>query len=130
MPLKHPLLVAASIFALCPAAPADEGTVTWHDPSCGFFVLTLPGDQEEKFGLFSWKSGADPRVEQVWEGDLVKGEEIGVAKEVLTGPGGDLLSVTIKGKDLLIPFRKPIVKRIDRAARRIELDPPEGLLDL
>ena len=61
---------------------------------------------------------------------VVKGEEIGVAKEILTGPGGDLLSVTIKGKDLLIPFRKPIVKRIDRAAKLIELDPPEGLLDL
>ena len=89
MPLKHPLLIAASIFALCSAAQADEGTVTWHDPSCGFFVLTLPGDQEEKFGLFSWKSGADPRVEQVWEGDLVKGEEIDIANKA----NGDKMAV-------------------------------------
>ena len=81
MPLKHSLLIAASLFALCPAAHADEGTVTWHDPSCGFFVLTLPGEQEEKFGLFSWKSGADPKAEQVWEGDLVKGEEIDIANK-------------------------------------------------
>ena len=76
MPLKYPLLAAALTCVLCPPAHADEGTVTWHDPSCGFFALTLPGDQEEKFGLFSWKSGADPKPDQVWEGDLVKGEDV------------------------------------------------------
>jgi 16S rRNA processing protein RimM len=62
---------------------------------------------------------------------VVVGEQvIGVAKEVLSGPGGDLLSVDVNGKELLIPFRKPIVRRIDRVARRIELDPPPGLLEL
>ena len=57
-------------------ANAGEGTVTWHDPSCGFFVLTLPEGQPERFGLFSWKSGGDPQLEQTWEGDLLKGEDV------------------------------------------------------
>ena len=30
----------------------------------------------------------------------------------------------------MVPFGKPIVVRVDRAARRIEIDPPEGLLEL
>jgi len=80
--------------------------------------LTPPGDDQ----LYLHEIPGTPVV--------VNGEEIGVAKEVLTGPGGQLLSIAVKGKELLIPFRKPIVKRIDRAAKRIELDPPAGLLDL
>ena len=70
MPFKYLLSAAALTLALCPPAHAVEGTVTWHDPTCGYFVLTLPGAQEEKFGLFSWKSGPDPKMDQVWEGDI------------------------------------------------------------
>ena len=81
MPLKYPLLAVALSLALCPSAQAVEGTVTWHDPSCGFFVLTLPGDQEEKFGLYSWKSGADPKPDQVWEGDIVTGEDVDIVNK-------------------------------------------------
>src|SRR5262245_20374701 len=76
MPLKHLPLAVVLPLMLCAPAHALEGTVTWHDPTCGYFVLTLPGDQEEKFGLFSWKSGADPKMEQVWDGDIVNGEDI------------------------------------------------------
>jgi hypothetical protein len=81
MPFKHSMFAAAFAFALCPSAHAVQGTVSWHDPTCGFFVLTLPGDQEEKFGLFSWKSGADPRVDQVWDGDLVQGEDVDITNQ-------------------------------------------------
>jgi hypothetical protein len=81
MPFKYLLSAAALTLALCPPAHAVEGTVTWHDPTCGYFVLTLPGAQEEKFGLFSWKSGPDPKMDQVWEGDIVQGEEIDIVNQ-------------------------------------------------
>jgi 16S rRNA processing protein RimM len=61
---------------------------------------------------------------------LVGEQVIGVAKEILSGPAGELLALEVNGKELLVPFRKPFVKRVDRVARQIELDPPPGLLDL
>jgi 16S rRNA processing protein RimM len=61
---------------------------------------------------------------------VISGKIVGRAREVLSGPGGDLLAIDIGGKELLIPFRKPIVKRVDRESREIELDPPPGLLEL
>jgi ribosomal 30S subunit maturation factor RimM len=61
---------------------------------------------------------------------VVGGETIGVVKALARGPGQDLLVIDIAGREQLVPFRKPIVKRVDRAARQIELDPPPGLLEL
>ncbi len=62
---------------------------------------------------------------------VVGGDDVGVARDLVDMPGGGrLLSVEVGGKELLVPFRKPIVRRIDRAARLIELDPPNGLLEL
>jgi hypothetical protein len=81
MSLKHSLFAAALSLAVCAPAHALEGTVTWHDPTCGYFVLTLPGDQEEKFGLFSWRSGADPKMEDVWDGDIVAGEDLDIVNK-------------------------------------------------
>ncbi|MBI4502746.1 MAG: 16S rRNA processing protein RimM [Gemmatimonadetes bacterium] len=77
-----------------------------------------------------------PRENQLYKHEIpgtsvvVGGKVVGVALEVVSGPAGDLLSLDVGGKELLVPFRKPIVKRIDREARQIELDPPPGLLDL
>jgi 16S rRNA processing protein RimM len=34
------------------------------------------------------------------------------------------------GREALVPWTRPIVVRVDREARRIVLDPPEGLLEL
>jgi 16S rRNA processing protein RimM len=61
---------------------------------------------------------------------VVAGKTVGRAREVLSGPGGELLAIEVAGKELLVPFRKPIVKRVDRESRAIELDPPPGLLEL
>ena len=62
---------------------------------------------------------------------VVGGTEVGVARDVVEMPGGGrLLSVEVGGREVLVPFRKPIVTRIDRDARLIELDPPDGLLEL
>ena len=59
-----------------------------------------------------------------------RGEVIGVARELVGGPGVELLVVEAHGKEHLIPFRAPILRRLDRAARRIEVELPPGLLEL
>jgi 16S rRNA processing protein RimM len=61
---------------------------------------------------------------------VVGGREIGIAKELLDAGGVPLLAVDIGGREVLVPFRQPIVVSIDRAERRIVLDPPPGLLEL
>jgi 16S rRNA processing protein RimM len=61
---------------------------------------------------------------------LVAGKEIGSATGLLDTPGGGLLAIDVGGREVLVPFRKPIVARVDRASRSIELDPPAGLLEL
>jgi len=64
-------------------------------------------------------------------GVLVGGREVGRATGLVEMPGGgQLLGVEIEGREVFVPFRRPIVTRVDRAARVIELDPPDGLLEL
>ncbi len=58
------------------------------------------------------------------------GVEIGIVREIVGVPGGSVLVVEHDGKEHLIPFRDPIVKRLDRENRRIDVVLPPGLLDL
>ncbi len=58
------------------------------------------------------------------------GEVIGVARDLAGPAGAELLVVEGRGKEHLIPFRAPIVKHLDRVARRIEVELPPGLLEL
>lgn len=60
---------------------------------------------------------------------VADGRVIGVARE-LVGPHAELLAIDAAGKEHLIPFRPPIVRAIDREARRIEVELPPGLLEL
>lgn len=55
------------------------------------------------------------------------GESLGVVTGWNDGGASGLLEV---GKDLLIPFARSICVAIDTAAKRIEVDLPEGLKDL
>jgi 16S rRNA processing protein RimM len=77
-----------------------------------------------------------PRNDQLYRHEIagvavvVGNETVGVVKALARAPGGDLLVIDVGGREQLVPFRKPIVKRVDRAARQIELDPPPGLLEL
>lgn len=59
-----------------------------------------------------------------------RGEVIGIARELVGGPGAELLVIEANGREHLIPFRAPLLKGLDRAARRIEVDLPPGLLEL
>ncbi len=61
---------------------------------------------------------------------LVNGENVGEATGLLDIPGGKLLCVDVKGREVMVPFREPILVSVDRVERRIEIDPPPGLLDL
>ena len=58
------------------------------------------------------------------------GVEIGVVKEMIGVPGGRVLVVERDGKEHLVPFREPIVQRLDRATRVIEVVLPQGLLEV
>lgn len=61
----------------------------------------------------------------------VAGEELGVVAEVLHTAAGELLAVrTADGAELLVPFVAAIVMSVSLTQCSIEIDPPEGLLDL
>ncbi len=61
---------------------------------------------------------------------VAHGDTVGVARELLTVQGGQVLAVERDGREVLIPFRPPFLVRVDRARRTIEVDPPAGLLEL
>jgi len=57
--------------------------------------------------------------------------EIGVVDEVYDAPSGPLLSVRREGgKELLIPFVRETIRRLDAAEKVLELEVPPGLLSL
>jgi 16S rRNA processing protein RimM len=60
------------------------------------------------------------------------GEDVGVVGEVLHTPAGELLAVRRAGdgKELLVPFVGAIVTSVSLDDGVIEIDPPDGLLDL
>ena len=64
--------------------------------------------------------------------ELVAGGRIGEVVDVLHLPHGDVLVVRRddNGAEVLVPFVKAMVPVVDVAARRLEVEPPEGLLDL
>lgn len=76
--------------------------------------------------------------DEVWTHELVgmrvlaDGVEIGTVREVYDAPaGGHLLSVGRPDRtELLIPYVRDLVRRVDREARVLEIEAREGLLDL
>lgn len=62
---------------------------------------------------------------------LVGGADIGTVTEVVHTAGGELLSVKRdSGSEVLVPFVSAIVPTVSLADGVVEIDPPEGLLDL
>ena len=55
---------------------------------------------------------------------------LGQVTEIVQLPGQDLLAVASQSGEVLIPMVKQIIVSIDVAKRLIEVDPPEGLLDV
>ena len=62
----------------------------------------------------------------------VDGSPLGEVVDVLHLPHGDVLVVrrTDTGGEALVPFVRAMVPVVDVARRRLEIDPPPGLLDL
>jgi ribosomal 30S subunit maturation factor RimM len=55
---------------------------------------------------------------------------VGTVQEVFGLEPTDLLEVRRGDGTLLIPFTRQVVVDVDREAKVIRIDPPEGLLDL
>ena len=83
-------------------------------------------------------SPVDLDDDEFWDHDLVDlevhtvdGAALGVIADVLHPPGGDLLVVRRPDDgEVFVPFVKAIVPTVDLPARRVVVDPPDGLLDL
>ena len=58
------------------------------------------------------------------------GEELGTVREVFELQPADLLEVRGPRGTVLLPFSRQVVREVDPDARRLVVDPPEGLLDL
>lgn len=59
-----------------------------------------------------------------------RGRRVGTALGLVPVPGGMLLMVDVDGREVLVPFRPPILVAVDRERREISIDPPPGLLEL
>lgn len=61
---------------------------------------------------------------------LNTGEQLGVIKEILSPGANDVWVVKqLKGKDILIPYIDEVVKNVDIEAKKVIIEPLEGLLD-
>jgi 16S rRNA processing protein RimM len=60
----------------------------------------------------------------------VSGEVLGPVREVVHAGGADYLVLDLAGAEKLVPFVAAIVPTVDVAGGYVEIDPPEGLLEL
>ena len=61
---------------------------------------------------------------------LPDGSRVGTVREVVHGPGSDLLVLDLtEGREVLVPFVRAIVPEVDVPGQRVVIDPPEGLLE-
>jgi 16S rRNA processing protein RimM len=87
-------------------------------------LFVLPGDVRELGAGEYW-----PHDLAGCEVHLRDGGVVGSVSSVLPGAAQDLLSVTTERGERLIPLVGAIVVEVDVRARRVVIDPPEGLLD-
>lgn len=73
--------------------------------------------------------------DEFWEHDLVgcdvfdvDGRSLGSVTAIVPGPAQDLLEIDTARGPGLVPFVREIVRETDVGARRVVIDPPEGLL--
>jgi 16S rRNA processing protein RimM len=91
----------------------------------GFAFLGAPREALRALGPNAMYRHEIPGAEVVSGGAV-----IGIARELVGSAGAELLVMEAGGREHLIPFRPPILRRLDPAARRIEVDLPPGLLEL
>ena len=91
-------------------AMADEAKITWYDVSCRYLLVELP----EGFGLFEWRSGAEPKVGDALVGDIFGGPAV----EATLKSSGEKMSLTHWGD-------APKTETLLRAAPRGCLNKPK-----
>ena len=62
--------------------------------------------------------------------ETAKGRRIGTVARVESGPGGSRLVVLGQRGEILVPFVPHICVDVDLEGKRVQIDPPEGLLEL
>ncbi len=55
---------------------------------------------------------------------------LGTVTSVMAMPTQDLIAMQYRGQEMLIPINSAIVKTVDREAKTLNVDLPEGLLDV
>ena len=63
-----------ALFAATQAC-ADEAKITWYDVSCRYMLV----ENAEGFGLYEWRSGAEPKADDAITGDIAGGPEVEAA---------------------------------------------------
>ncbi len=58
------------------------------------------------------------------------GSPVGILKAIYESTGQDLFAIERDGKEVLIPIVDEFIRKIDHPGRRIEVELPEGLLDI
>jgi 16S rRNA processing protein RimM len=133
-----------TLFAWLPSGERRELKLEDHWPHKGAMVLKFEGvdsieDAEQLKGSEIQIPAADrTRLEDgsVYVSDLlecsviVDGQEIGTVKDVDFGAGEAPLLVVKGSKEYLIPFVAGFVKEQDLKGKRIEMQLPEGMLEL
>ena len=64
------------------------------------------------------------------EVSTVAGERVGVIERVDLGTGIPMLVIAGASGEVLVPFSEAFCRRVDVTGRRVEIDPPSGLLEL
>lgn len=99
----------------------DRSTVeAWHD-----LLLTAAAD-----------TLAPPEDGEVYLHELAgfavqdsAGQALGVVTAAEQMPAGLMLAVQGKKREFLLPYRKEFIKRVEREARRLVIEVPDGLID-
>ena len=59
-----------------------------------------------------------------------KENSLGTVKEIIDLSGNQLLTVVNGAQEILIPMKDEIMKKVDIKSKKIEVELPDGLLDL
>jgi 16S rRNA processing protein RimM len=134
--------------AVLDTEPPENGPLTverarWHSGRmliCFAGVADRTAAEALRNTLLVADSATSPEVDddEFWDHQLVElsvvatdGTALGSVSEVVHSAGGDLLVVRRPdGGELLVPFVRSIVPTVDLDARRVVVDPPDGLLEL
>jgi 16S rRNA processing protein RimM len=133
-----------SLFAWLPSGERRELKLEDHWPHKGGMVLKFEGvdsiEDAERLKAAEIQIPAEDRTKledgSVYVSDLlecsviVDGREIGRVKDVDFGAGEAPLLVIKGNKEYLIPFVEAFVKEQDLKGKRIEMQLPEGMLEL